>query len=218
MNSVSGFWAGIALTAFCLGLAVGHFVVPRATEPRIASSPSAPRNLSPATAASVDRDIGVADKSGTEASRGVLEPNVYARIQEALASGGTTRLYEAFQRIAGLIDDKNVHDVLAFADKVSKKDQKDALISLVVARWAEFAAQLTNHSSREISLQAIGSAWGKQDPEAALAWANGLRSDQERNRAQQSIFSAWANKDPQEASGAVTSLPSGPVRDQVIAN
>ncbi len=41
---------------------------------------------------------------------------------------------------------------------------------------AEQAAELSARPSREIALQAIGLSWAKQDPDAALAWANSFTS------------------------------------------
>src|SRR5207244_2882864 len=67
--------------------------------------------------------------------------DVYSQIKNALTANGTARLYDSFGKFSHLVDQDNVREVLAFAEKIPQKEQREALTLLVLARWAEFDPQ-----------------------------------------------------------------------------
>src|SRR4030095_9499484 len=193
MNWNSRSWLAIVAVTFCLGLAIGRFAVPTRIEKVPARASSTPRNqasssLTNANSARDDARAKDAQPSGIEsASSG---PDVYSPIKDALASGGTTRLYDSFSAFSNLIDDKNVRAVMAFAEKIQKKEQKDALTSLVISRWADF------------------------DPKAALEFAQTLPPGNSRNAALNTTLTSWVQHDPAAAIAWTQQMPAGPDRDK----
>ncbi|WP_265594788.1 hypothetical protein [Haloferula sp. BvORR071] len=55
--------------------------------------------------------------------------------------------------------------------------------------------------------------WGKSDPAAALAWADGLRDPAAKSAAYAGTFETWAARKPNEAAGWLADKPTGPERD-----
>src|ERR1700681_2389446 len=154
-----------ALTALVAGIAIGHYALPLqktfpSSSKHAAASLSQPAAISPTSpltsASSALSPIADSKDSGFDSSS---KKNLIAELQSALAQTGSRRTYAAFSKLTDSIDEKNVHEVLAFAEGVSKPQDKSMLISLIVGRWAEF------------------------DPKAAIDYAQSAPLGSDRNRA-----------------------------------
>src|SRR5947207_14002189 len=170
MNRPPQIWIGIAVVAFCLGIAIGRFTFRIESVPKpVAANPAAgSSNTNPAAP---EGSSSKKARRSEPASAAEVGDDVYSQIKGVLESNGTSRLYDSFGKISQLIDQNNVRDVLAFAEKISKKEQKDALTLLVLARWAEF------------------------DPQAALTFAQNISASQSRTWALVRAVSGWAQRD-----------------------
>src|SRR5207302_8476574 len=196
MNRLDRFWLTIAIVTFCLGIAIGRFGIPTGTT-KPAVDAESPRNhqssAGPTNAATVQNNSDSKDNSRADFIAGSQsDRDIYSQIKDSLTANGTARLYDSFGRFSNLIDQKNVRDVLAFADKIPKKEQKDALTSLVIARWAEF------------------------DPKSALEFAQDISTLPSRTSAMGNALSAWAQRDSASAIAWAQQMAPGPARDQTI--
>src|SRR5437763_10215937 len=181
MDRLERFWLSIGLVAFCVGTAIGRFGIRTGTTKPVIRTESLRSNQSSAVstnAATVQNNSDSKDNSRADFVAGSQsDRDIYSQIKDSLTSNGTARLYDSFGRFSNLIDQKNVRDVLAFADKIPKKEQKDALTSLVIARWAEFdpksalefARDISTLSSRTSAMGNALSAWAQRDSASAIA-------------------------------------------------
>src|SRR5213075_3223877 len=117
---------------------------------------------------------------------------IIAKIKEALTHSGSRHAYATFSKLSETVDAQNVREVLAFVETLPKVQEKNMLVSLFVARWAEL------------------------EPAAAMAYAQALPAGPARNWAVTSVGSGWAEHDPAAATNWVQQLPPGPVRDQAL--
>src|SRR2546423_3223682 len=128
MARLSRISLAIGAVAFCLGIALGRFSV---STNRAAISAAASRSTAPAQSNAPVPPENSRTKKTSSAS--VEESgDVYSEIKSSLTATGTSRLYESFGKFSHLIDEKNVRDVLAFAEKIPQKEQKEAVTLLVL--------------------------------------------------------------------------------------
>src|SRR5206468_12286244 len=107
----------------------------------------------------------------------------------ALSQIGSLRTFVEFGKLAELINEKNLGEVLAFAESLPKAQEKNMVLSMLLGRWAEF------------------------DPKAALGYAQTLPAGNARTRAITSALGGWAEHDAAAASAYALQLHAGPVRD-----
>src|SRR3982750_3038071 len=62
--------------------------------------------------------------------------NIVAALKNALNHMGNRRTYVEFGKLAELINQDNVNEVRAFADTLSKPQEKNIVVSLLLGRWA----------------------------------------------------------------------------------
>src|SRR5258708_7946060 len=194
MNRTNPLWLGIAVVAFCLGIGIGRFTSPSKSQTGIARAPISSANQTATQQASepnIQSSLSVTKNAAGESANSAAG-DVYTRIRDALAAPGTGQIYESFGKFSNLIDEKNVRDVLTFAERISKKEQKDALTSLILARWAEF------------------------DPKRALEFTQNISDSRSRASALANALSSWAQRDSASAIAWAQQMPGGSMRDQTI--
>lgn len=81
-------------------------------------------------------------------------------------------------------------------------------------RAASAVRELGNDSSGLVAMQAVGAAWAKSDPQAALAFATDLPVTQ-RTALAGSVISHWARENPADAAAYVRALPDAAQRAQL---
>src|SRR5437868_7433737 len=224
MHRLNRFWLSIAIVAFCFGIAIGRFAIPTSTSNPVARAGSISNNRSSGietNGATVQHHSGSKRNSRPESTEAAgPDGNIYARITDSLTASGTARLYDSFGKFSNLIDQKNVRDVLAFAEKISKKEHRDALTLLILARWAEFdpkealtfAQSIPAVSSRTWALGSALSSWAQRDSAGAIAWAQQMAPGPVRDQTIQVVLSSLTEKDPQIALSVLQSLPAEKAR------
>jgi hypothetical protein len=88
------------------------------------------------------------------------------------------------QAVLSTLAEKNPQVGLAVLQNLPTEKNRQQFYWPIFSCWAasdplmaaEQAAELSARPSREIALQAIGSSWAKQEPDATLAWANSFTS------------------------------------------
>jgi len=125
MPRLNRFLLVVAIVAFCFGIAIGRFAIPTSTSNPVARAESISNNRSSGietNGASVQHHSGSKRNSRPESTEAAgPDGNIYARITDSLTASGTARLYDSFGKFSNLIDQKNVRDVLAFAEKISRR-------------------------------------------------------------------------------------------------
>ena len=132
----------------------------------ISSVPAAP--LPPVSDSSDDSSPVVSLGSNNELAVSVSTAEIIAKIKNALAHPGSRHTYATFSKLSESVDATNVRELLAFVQTLPKPQEKNMLVSLFVARWAEL------------------------DPSAALAYAQALPGGVARNWALTSVVTGWA--------------------------
>src|SRR5256885_8332130 len=190
MNRQVSIW--IAIGTLLVGIAIGRLSVStRSVFSAPATTHSSVTNqkelAAPPAGNSSAKNLPQTEPVAAVASSG----EIYSQLKEAL-SAGTSRLYDAFTKFSQLIDNNNVRDVLAFAEKIPQKEQREAVTLLVLARWAEF------------------------DPKSALTFAQDIPGTQSRVWAISSVLSSWAKLDAAGAVAWAQQIPAGPWRAQPV--
>ena len=211
MNQKSKWIVAVAAALFIAGVVIGHYAVPTSVKKNIAAEPTPTSKLS-STRISKTQSLG---KTDADPSR-PQEPDIFARIKELLARSRDGQRRERFNEIAQLIDEKNVRDVLAYAQRIEGKRQRYALTLLVIGRWAEFDPQSAivyaqNDAPASVRNWATASAlhsWAQRDRSAATAWAQQLPLGQVRDQTIQVILASLAEQDPQSAFTVLQNLPA----------
>ena len=126
-----------------------------------------------------------------------------------------------------MIDGNNVRDVLAFAENISKKEEKEALVSLVIGRWAEFDPQSAVASTQQMpagpahdkTILAVMSNLSEKDPQTALSILQSLPVEKTQQHFYWPIFSRWSASDPLAAAErAEQTADSRGSRDRIAGN
>src|SRR6266700_2069742 len=106
---------------------------------------------------------------------------------------GNQRGWLAWQRVLQSIAPADIAEVLGFVEKNTSKGARDQMRSSLLSRWAG------------------------ADPVAAMAYANAVRGNRERERAVMAVLSGWAEKEPGAAAAWAQQLPPGGLRNQAVA-
>src|SRR3989442_14566288 len=125
----------IAAIAFLIGVAIGHYSFPIATT----SSPSRPASapgadvISSLTTNFAPRIISAPASDSSEKSSGSSNgETIIAGLKAALAHSDSRRAYLELGKLAESINDKNVGEVMAFAETLPKQREKSMLVSLLL--------------------------------------------------------------------------------------
>src|SRR6476620_3483232 len=118
-----------ALAALLLGIAIGHYALPHT---KTSSSSQKQTALLPERAVIFSNNpppsaAKSALPSGADFKEPELDPSsktLIAGLQSALSQSGSRRSYAAFSKLTDSINEKNVHEVIAFAEGVSKPQDK----------------------------------------------------------------------------------------------
>src|SRR6185312_5607964 len=133
----------IAVVALSAGIAIGRYTASPAPQKSAQSTqkpaqsdsssdfPPVPRPRIQSTAARVTQ---------TDSSPPTSE-NIVAALKGALSRFGSRRTFVEFGKLSELINQQNVGEVLAFAETITKPQEKNAILSMLLGRWAEFDPQ-----------------------------------------------------------------------------
>lgn len=99
-----------------------------------------------------------------------------------------------------------------FADWRMEKHSAGPDLSDPAKAAAEFSPKSSHHQAYHIA-----SAWAKQDPDAAQAWARGLSNPRHHQRAMQAVLDVLLGTDPARARPLIDEMPHGLTRAQVEA-
>ena len=201
----------IALVALLAGIAIGRLSVSTTSVSRT-SAVAGGKNSTAPTESSLPKNASTQSASNAAGTSG----DIYSEIKNVLSANGTSQLYDSFGKFSYLINENNVGDVLAFAEKIPQKEQRDALILLVLGRWAEidpkaaleFGRNISTASTRGAALSNALSSWAQRDPAAAMAWAQQMPAGTERDRTVQAVLATLSEKDPPTALSILQSLPA----------
>src|SRR5437870_1018615 len=128
------------IVAFIVGVALGYSLLPSPKPAPVTTSVS----LVPETAAKTaisKPPAKTADQSepakptpsdSSDNAAPVSTENLIADLKAALASSSTRRTYAAFSRATEAINEKNVRDVLGFAETLPREQDKSVLRSFVI--------------------------------------------------------------------------------------
>jgi len=128
-----------------------------------------------------ERNVTVVPSESSEKSTAASTASLIADLKVAISGSGSRRSYAAFSKISDSVNEKNVREVLGFAEGLPREQDKSMLRSLLVGRWAEF------------------------DPKAAVAYAEALPNGASRNSALTSAVGGWAEHDFTAASALSSS-------------
>ena len=105
-----------------------------------------------------------------------------------------------------------------FMDAPAEPSQKtvNAASGTENLRRTELEFDAAEGSARPALAVKLGLAWGKLDPEGAIAWSNALTDEAERSAAHQAIAKGWGSVEPFAASEWVANFPPGPERAAVV--
>lgn len=105
-----------------------------------------------------------------------------------------------------------------FMDAPAESSQKtgSAASGLENLRRMELEFDGAEGAARPALAVRLGTAWGKLDPEGAIAWSNSLTDEAERSAAHQAIAKGWGSVEPFAASEWVAKFPPGPERAAVV--
>jgi hypothetical protein len=67
------------------------------------------------------------------------------------------------------------------------------------------------------AVRGVAQRWSFSDPEAAAAWARGLRDEKAQANAMGALAGEWGNREPAAAARWIESLPSGLARDEAVS-
>ena len=215
-----------AAAALLVGVAIGHYAIPGSKIPRVKTAATA---LSSEANTSVATTILPPPKDSTSTIKSTGEPapssaeQIIESIKAAVARPDTRHTYVTFSKLAESVDEKNVREVLAFAQNLPRQQDKSTLVSLLVGRWAEFdpksaiayAQSLPGGSPRNAAVTSVVGGWAEHDLAAATAWTQQLPPGQARDQAMQTIVSSLADKDPQAALSFLENLPPGRSRQHL---
>ena len=116
MNPSNRLWLGIAVLAFCLGIAIGRLAIPVGTTKSATRAESTSNNQSSTIQADATtvRDTSQSKNNRRSESANVegRDQDIYAQIKDVLTATGTARLYDSFGKFSNLIDQNNVREVL----------------------------------------------------------------------------------------------------------
>src|SRR5436309_1308665 len=140
MNTKIAAMIGVVLIAAALALQFSNKSIPpreSAAKPAAASLATTPLPLASSSVPSDDHAAtSVASKNQSAAPSSTQE--IIAKIKEALSHSGSRHTYATFSRLSETVDPSNVREVLAFVQTLPKPQEKSMLVSLFIARWAEF--------------------------------------------------------------------------------
>jgi len=118
---------------------------------------------------------------------------------------GATR-DKLLQQVASNYAGQDFNGVLTWADKNLTGNDYDRVVNTALqnasdqdpAAAAAALARLPDVNAVNPAVQSIAFNWGRQDPQAAIAWAQSLPADNvaERNFAITNVFNAWVSTDP----------------------
>jgi hypothetical protein len=104
---------------------------------------------------------------------------------------------------------------IEWAQKIEGRDREVALRG-VCEQWTESdpkAAANFMQQSRPDLLASIGMTWGRNDPNAALEWADQLADKKQQESVYVSIMAGWALNAPADAANFVAKLPAGDLQN-----
>src|ERR1041385_6685985 len=141
---ISARGAASVIVAFGIGIVFGSYFFPakpaqppaalpkKSTETQSLETPLIAKPISsPSLAAPESEEKPTAIETG----------KLIEKIQAALAKPGYRRTNAELAKVADLVNQNNVRDLLAFAETLTKRQEKQTLVSLLVGRWAEFDPQ-----------------------------------------------------------------------------
>ncbi len=209
-----------ALIALIVGIAIGHYAFPLQKISPAQYQTSVPTKrvvISPTSSLPSTKSALPPIVDSKESAPDSSSKNLIANLQAILAQPGNRRAYAAFSKLTDSINEKNVHEVIAFAAKQSKAQEKNTLISLILGRWAEFdpkaaidyAQSVPPGVERNRALSGAINGWAEHDATAAITWAQQLPAGQTRDRAIQTVVSTLADNNPSAALDFMQNLPPG---------
>src|SRR6266436_154132 len=178
-------FAGISL--FMIGLFVGRH---RLLEP---NAPSVKSDVVYSQALKKQNgEPSPSQLSATETAPSLSTADVISGLRNALQESSRRRKSAALSRLVDAVDRTNVREVFDFAQNLPNEQDRYALSSNVLERWAEL------------------------NPAEAFAFAQTRRAGQERNEATYSVITNWAQSDPNGALAAAQQMPRSSIRESAI--
>src|SRR4051812_47290552 len=181
-----------AAALFVCGIVLGRLSSPRAKRgPRVAGpSVNAPEPVVQETNRATSSKSGAAEQDPLRQS-GTSQSSVdfVSNLKRLLDAGHTRKMYSRLSTLMDSLDLTNVKDVLDFAQKLPRPQDRMMVMQSVVSRWAEL------------------------NPRDALAFAETIPTMRERSSAIQGAVSGWAETDAPSAVAYVQQMPAGPNRD-----
>ena len=126
----------LALAALAAGIVIGRYTVPPAPA-RVQTASSIP-SPSPITFPPVLTRKSNRTEEPNKAATPANAEDVITAIKNALGHLGSRRTFAEFGKLSELINEKNLGEVLAFAESLPKAQEKNMVLSMLLGRWAEF--------------------------------------------------------------------------------
>ena len=127
------------------------------------------------------------DKGDPNSSKPKVDPP--ADLVQAMTSPDLINRWGAFLDAVRTLDENNVEQVVAAFETLPTGYERNMEMRLLMQAWAEFDpkaalsyAQALENSESRLAITEAMTAWGKNSPDAALAWINENLEETEANR------------------------------------